>query len=393
MNVLTTLTRLVATPDATDQRPIGPAVTKRARKTGEIRSLTGLRGVAACLVMAFHASLPRVPGDGGVVLTVIQHGYLWVDFFFVLSGFVMALTYGRDFIKDGSVQTFWRFVSHRIARVWPLYIFASVIMLPFSHKWIAGAGTALAVAGRILTNLLMVQNWGFNWSMNLNAWSISTEWLAYMLFPLLLWISLRAGKAAAVAVAATCAGILCALALLPDVWIWRGGLYGTDPYSANPISRCLTEFTLGILVFRISGTDAGRAVSGQPVVSMILCVLLAVLFAIPGREILIVLLFPALVLSLCADRGIVARALGSRPLHWLGVLSYSIYLMHLFFNELHWHLQWRLTAAGYVHAKAISITAMMVGSIIGSSLTLRYVEKPGRTFLRRVLEPGRPATR
>lgn len=358
----------------------------------EIRSLTGLRGVAACMVMFFHASLPPGAGDGGPFLIIIRHGYLWVDFFFVLSGFVMALTYSRDFLARGTARAFPAFIAQRIARIWPLYIFASVVMLPFSPVWHGGATTWLQVTGRAVANLLMIQSWGFSPSMNLNAWSISTEWLAYMTFPALLWLALRSGKHTSMIVAAGCVLILCGLTWLPAIAIWQGGLATNDPYSANPLFRCLAEFTLGLLAFRASQIFQGQAVAASRVAAPMICILIVALFTTSALDAVIAALFPLLVLSLSQDRGVVARMLGSKPIHWLGMLSYSIYLLHPLFSEIRWHLQWRLEAANVPHAAFLPVLIMLCGTILASMLTLYYVERPGRMLLRRALEPKRKPT-
>src|SRR5258707_7540721 len=91
----------------------------------EIRSLTGMRGVAALAVVLYHLDLGQ--DDTGLVQHIIHHGYLAVDLFFVLSGFIMALTYSHVFVERFNINKYWKFLNHRIARIYPLYIFSTLL--------------------------------------------------------------------------------------------------------------------------------------------------------------------------------------------------------------------------------------------------------------------------
>ena len=92
---------------------------------GEIRSLTGLRGVTAMLVAAYHF----YPVQSPLLSRTVGRFYLWVDLFFVLSGFVMALNYGRMFRDGFSGEAFGEFLLRRLARVYPLYIVVLVLQV------------------------------------------------------------------------------------------------------------------------------------------------------------------------------------------------------------------------------------------------------------------------
>ncbi len=111
--------------------------------------------MAAVLVMVYHWEwqLPTT----GPVSTFVNHGYLWVDLFFVLSGFVMAMIY-RDL--EGSqpkLVQYKAFLAHRIARIYPLYL---VISLGILGAYLLGRATEPRLSvGLVLTNLLLVQTW------------------------------------------------------------------------------------------------------------------------------------------------------------------------------------------------------------------------------------------
>ena len=88
------------------------------RRRAEIRALTGLRGVAALLVALYHINpnwiAPTATGR------FVGKGYLWVDLFFVLSGFLLAMNYARLFAGGWSLRAWLDFLLHRVARIYPL---------------------------------------------------------------------------------------------------------------------------------------------------------------------------------------------------------------------------------------------------------------------------------
>lgn len=152
----------------------------------QLDGLTAVRGIAAWFVVLYHirASTPWLP-DG--VMALAHKGYLAVDFFFLLSGFVIWLSAREDFAARGLAAT-GAFLRRRMARIYPLY----AVMLALTILFAALVHTT----GRDMDNypwaelplhILMLQNWGFTDALSWNhpAWSISTELAAYLLFPLI----------------------------------------------------------------------------------------------------------------------------------------------------------------------------------------------------------------
>lgn len=158
------------------------------KRHGEIVPLTGLRGLAAWWVVFYHFKEYLQPLVPGFVSAFLAKGYLAVDLFFVLSGFVLFLNYRNSFSSDrsGAVRTFLR---KRIARVYPLHLLMCVVFLvnPLAIAYFA-PGVPLGARytpDSFVASLLMVHNWGFFDGLvwNVPSWSISTEWFAYLLFP------------------------------------------------------------------------------------------------------------------------------------------------------------------------------------------------------------------
>jgi peptidoglycan/LPS O-acetylase OafA/YrhL len=154
-----------------------------------INALTSLRFFGALAVFIDHVLyyITRPPHDNFTLL--LYKGHMGVDFFFVLSGFILThVYYSRVLAGTFSVR---KFLVNRIARIYPLHVVAMaavlVIALVRGH-W--GNDTGIHA---LVTNLLLVQDWGFDkkFSFNPPAWSISAEWFAYLIFPLLILLPAR----------------------------------------------------------------------------------------------------------------------------------------------------------------------------------------------------------
>ncbi|MES2987631.1 MAG: acyltransferase, partial [Pseudomonadota bacterium] len=152
----------------------------------ELRALTSVRGLAAWMIVLFHIrdAMPWLPHK---LLAVLNHGYLAVDFFFLLSGFVIWNSYAER-IREGGAAALPEFFKRRIARIWPLHI----VMLGFGLALAlllnaAGRDTHDFPLSELPLHVLLLQNWGFTSHLSWNdpAWSISCELAAYLLFPLL----------------------------------------------------------------------------------------------------------------------------------------------------------------------------------------------------------------
>ncbi|MDX1650214.1 MAG: acyltransferase, partial [Myxococcota bacterium] len=167
----------------------------------EIPSLTGLRAVAALWVLGYHLRpvLHQLfPGYGNQLLA---DGYLGVDVFFVLSGFILAFNYGGRLASRSDYAVF---LGHRIARIYPLHV---VVLLGMVAVFLGAGALGLQVREEerfaldyhLPLHLTMTHAWGFEESLRFNqpSWSVSAEFFAYLLFPVFWWIASRADRTAA----------------------------------------------------------------------------------------------------------------------------------------------------------------------------------------------------
>jgi peptidoglycan/LPS O-acetylase OafA/YrhL len=338
-------------------------------------ALTGIRGLAAWLVVIYHvwASLHDIWPES--VIAVFAKGYLAVDLFFVLSGFVLWFNYVERLREGGRAQT-WSFLWRRFSRVWPLHAF---IMLLF-----VGLALALVFIGKpshryplaeLPMHFLLIQNWGFTDHLSWNdpAWSISTEFAAYLVFPLIAlavrWDRLGAGALLAVALA-LCAGVA---ALFAAAGTRSLGDHITD----LGLWRCLAQFCLGVLACLLWNRWQTRP-GAAPMAALASAAMLGagLAFGLPETVFAPAVFFTA-ILALALDRGPVARLLSTRAAVYLGEISYSTYLSHFLLWILfkivvvHDHLQigWG-ELAGYLALVAAASVFLYHG-----------VEKPAQNWL------------
>jgi peptidoglycan/LPS O-acetylase OafA/YrhL len=213
--------------------------------SGELKALTSVRGIAAWLVVLFHIR-KSIDGPPEIGMTILSKGYLAVDFFFLLSGFVIWMSYSAR-IREGGFAAVPEFLKRRVARIWPLHLF----MLGFGVM----LALAMLATGReaehfpfaeLPLHVLLLQNWGFTGTLAWNdpAWSISCELGAYLVFPLLaLAIDWRR-----VPTPAILAAITALLTLLHTVFALRGATSLGQEIPTLGLIRCILEFACGTAI-------------------------------------------------------------------------------------------------------------------------------------------------
>ena len=250
----------------------------------------------------------------------------------------MALSYSPMFAAGFRWRPFAVFIRRRIARLYPLYgailivrlIYTAVrygtfdlprpwIAAPLPHPWT-----------EIPANLLLVQSWGLAPSSIGPAWSISTEWATYWMFPWLSACMLHRGSRTALAGAAAAVALLLATAALLHGQGQARLLDAWDGRTAGPLMRCVGGFTLGLGVWRLSTSPTMTRLAGHAGAAWAVAFALACLLAAQASDLAIFALFPPLVLCLaCGARGL-ARVVAFPAVVWLGEVSYSLYLLHIF---------------------------------------------------------------
>ncbi len=357
-----------------------------AYRNREVLSLTGLRGVAACYVMLYHFEWSwGLQHPAGLLATFLNHGYLSVDLFFMLSGFVMSMVYIGHDAGPGFRLDYTGFLSHRLARIYPLY---ACVTLGIALMLLARIGHSRIDTGTFLGNLVFLQGFGAVENLNGPSWSVALEWISYFLFPLLIALVFRpwTGSALTVAVLAFCLILAVLTARLRGQFASpnaRGLLDVTNLTVA--LTRCLAGFVIGMAAWAVRRAMTHPSKSATIICESLAatCLLLSLFFSF--SDAIVYLAVPVLLVCLSFDLGPVARMLASPPVHQLGVLSYAIYLMH-FRAQFFWDRAFGMLRVGEFahHLVADAVTACLV--VLLASLAHRAIEKPGRRFVRRVLD-------
>ncbi|MPR00319.1 acyltransferase family protein [Modestobacter sp. I12A-02628] len=369
---------------------------------GEIKALTGLRIVAAVWVVAFHFMF--TPGESYRFVwepwrPLLNTGALGVDLFFVLSGFVITLSYLDKMGARPTVRSFVGFCWARICRVWPVYALVTTLF----GGWLVyragrvgeGAAAFQAVQPVVdvehyIEQLLMVQLWdqsafdGSSWVGP--GWSISAEWAAYVCFPLVVLVLWRLRRLPAPVLMT-----LAVLCLAPIAW--RCLTVGDPYYPWSWAVRIGGGFAAGALtclaVRRLRITPRVQLIGSRVAIAALAQILLGLWWGFQrgGGENnfggIVVVLFPVLVGALAISRGGLARALGTDALVHGGRISFSLYLVHIpVFEVFRSAMEWYPTVAPGTPLQTLLAPQVFLGSFVLAHLCYRFVEEPSRLWLR-----------
>ena len=309
---------------------MGDAAAAGARS--EIRQLTGVRFIAAIWVVLYHFQfmifglVPELHAVG----FLFEAGYLAVDLFFVLSGYIIAYQYLSAF--PGGRGPYRRFLIRRLARIYPLQLVSLVlailvILTGVLLGFVIPSPQNFTVWGAV-QDFLLIRGWepfphqGWNFP----AWSLSAEWFAYLLLPLvaLLIGAVRRRRPGLFIVLLGCLA-------LEALGAWLLPSYNGMPH---PLVRVLAGFLAGAAIFaigppRIRGRTPGGVLAISSLVALALLVVgVARISNDPTRAVVSLALAGIVVAGLAGGTGPSIRWLASKPLDYGGRVSYGIYMIH-----------------------------------------------------------------
>lgn len=286
-------------------------------------ALDAWRGICALVVALVHLPTESVLHRNAVVM----HGYRFVDFFFVLSGFVIAHAYQERLRRGGRAVR--GFLIRRIGRLWPLHALVLFAFVAIQIAvWLAGhlgiadghAAFAKNSLASVPANLVLVHAWGMydNLTWNAPSWSISTEVFAYCVF------AAMCASLPARWVTRAAAGLLIGSGLVV-LLVAPAGMKSMFDYA---LFRCIYGFMTGVVVRALWGRVPLRWGTAGEVGAV--CAVIAGVGWIPVGDAALVVtpLFGLAVAIFAAEDGALSRAM-RRPLpQTLGAWSYSIYMVH-----------------------------------------------------------------
>lgn len=360
--------------------------------------LDGLRGVAALLVVFYHIFEGFSFAEGGTLITVINHGYLAVDFFFILSGFVIGYAYDDRWKKNLTLKGFFK---RRLIRLHPMIVMGAVIgcITFFIQGGVKWDGTQVATSAVMLALLLAmffipaypgagydVRGNGEMFSLNGPSWSLFFEYIGNLLYAF--FIHRLSNKALTVLVILLGLG-LSWFALFDVVGYGMIGVGWTlDGLNFwGGMLRMLFPFTLGMLISRNFRPFKVRGAF------WICSVILLVLFCVPYVEghspvclngvfemVCIVVIFPLLVCLGASGQTTDKRS--TRICKFLGDISYPLYAIHypLMYLFYAWLIENKLYTLGEIWPMAALV---YFGSIFLAYLCLKLYDEPVRKWLGR----------
>lgn len=283
---------------------------------GKILPLESLRGLAAVIVALLHFQPAPVLKE----FVLIRNGGLMVDFFFVLSGFVIALNYSAKIATFGDVIAF---QTKRFWRLYPLHLFLLLVFLCIEGaRYITRISIHGAFEKSTLTafwsHVFLLQSMtGHVSAFNVPSWSISTEFYTYLIFATLVLV-----RPAMPLILLTIVVTFCVLLYIQPAHPLDGPWFTLFP-------RCLYSFLIGTLAFRYGP----RITQGNVVIATLCiasCIIAVCWVGNTPAEIFIPVLFAYTVgtIAMLSPDAYLHRVLSLKPLVWLGAISYSVYMIH-----------------------------------------------------------------
>lgn len=358
--------------------------------------LDGLRGVAAIMVVIFHSF--EAYADENRFKQIVNHGYLAVDFFFLLSGFVVAYAYDDRWGR----MTQWDFYKRRLIRLQPMVIMGSVIGAALFYFQRAPAFPLVATTPvwKVLVFMLIgftlipvlpsmdIRGWQEMHPLDGPAWSLFFEYIANILYAA--GIRKLSNRMLAVLVALS-AGLLVHLLVLGP----RGDVIGGWAVNARQLhigfARLLYPFFAGMLLMRL-----GRRIH-VPGAFAVCSLLLIVLFSIPRiggpahlwmnglyESVCIIVFFPIIVAIGAGQRG--AGVFSTKASKLLGGISYPLYITHypLIYVYTAWVTRDKVPAATGFLVGAL----LLVVSVSIAYACLKLYDEPVRAWLAQRFLPG-----
>jgi peptidoglycan/LPS O-acetylase OafA/YrhL len=365
------------------------SASERVGSTRHFAGLDGLRGVAVIAVIVYHLFPGVLPG-----------GFIGVDIFFVISGFLITSLLVRERAAAGriSLKRFWQ---RRVRRLVPALV--ALVLICCSAAWVIGGDVLVGLGRQVLGAATFSNNWldiaaGSSYfsrdapELFRNLWSLAVEEQFYLLWPLLLiaLLFIRSVRVRIVVLAALAAtsGALMWLLFSPNADATRV-YFGTDTHSFG----LMIGAALALIVRTVKPLDLDAGEGRLQVFvrhwlpSLGIVSFVAVLAAswwlqddasltYRGGLVAVSVLTAIVIWSAISPRSVLGRGLDVAPLRYIGERSYGLYLWH-------WPVL-VLVQAAWVHGANTPVRMLSIGlvslaiTVVAAGISYRFVEQPVR---------------
>lgn len=346
-----------------------------------IASLTGIRGLAAAWVFGFHLlndfqSLFSGTWLASAYAFVFQRGALGVELFFVLSGFVLTINYAPTMASGCTLGEYGDFLRKRLARIYPNHLLMIVVLGLLAGGLTAGRDSPYSLFG-LVQNLLLVHGWApaeqLSW--NIPSWSVSSELLAYLLFPIIATVFVPRLRAAY----QVASGLVLIYVLIVFLTFhFTDGIVATETqmYPLIRILNFIPGVLLGVAYLKGWGGNMGWHWIGATATGGILVA------SWLAADTVIIVLLPVVIYASAKGTGLFASWMASPAMVYLGKTSYAFYMVQILVI-----MRWRGTLAQAVEwsffSKVAFFLAIWMVNYALAHLIWRLVEEPGRKLVLR----------
>lgn len=361
----------------------------------EIKSLTGLRGIAALWVVFLHyIDLSDTNNALFIGLDRLRHnGVVAVDIFFILSALVMCLAYSKTFSAGISFKEYWVFMKKRFIRIYPAYI-VWVFMFLLLFDFAIGKFPIF----KIVTNALLVQNFFDNVVISAVFWSLCSEWILYLVFPFLFYYIKRINKSIFYwFLIISCILIYTLLPTLSNyayrlnegwVLLENNGFVGVT-LGVNSILRCFLSYLIGISGYLLACHGFFKNDKTLLVLYIFSLMGLLLMFPVFDKNALSyasLIGFSFLLVMTLYGREHKSGFFNSKVLYYLGEISYSVYLSHMFILIFISIVVKKLLGEQFLeNYHSFLVLSSLIAVIPVSHLSYRFIEKRGGQLLRKLV--------
>lgn len=349
----------------------------------QLKALTGLRIVAALWVVVHHLSgeiftfIPQLM----FVKPIVDRGGLGVDLFFILSGFILTYQYVGRLGRSFTLRNAAHFVKLRIARVYPVhFITLNLTVLLYLAGQMFGVGMndsgVVRTFSAYIQNVFLVHAWlNQPYSWNGVSWSVSAEWLAYLLFPIAIVLICKIRSHAGLIFGVT---LPAAIYIFLNIWVLSPGM---NDRPDHVMLRIAAGFTIGCFLARVF-SEIELKNAGSWLAPLAFCAVISMCYiqGLAGGLFLLPLGF--LVLGLAIGSDVLSRTLCIKPFIYGGGISYSLYMIHGLVLSVSRKMIPENAETLPIGLRLIILIGVIVAALLAAHCLFRWIEEPGRNLIR-----------